>query len=156
MQLSNDKNIDSLHRYLQANFPALASANIEFDSESDEYLTLRAPLAQNHNDLDTAFGGSLYNLAMVSCWSTLYLGCSGRIAAPKIVARDVQMRFRHPVTETVLRARCRKPNSRQWDGFFAHYEKAGRTSITLTSSIATPDGNAAYFDGVFVLLEHSV
>ncbi|NNC54178.1 MAG: hypothetical protein HKO07_00495 [Pseudomonadales bacterium] len=154
MQLSDAKKIEKLHGYLASHFPALQAAAIEFDNESDEYLRLRAPLAKNHNDLNTAFGGSLYNLAMVACWSTLYLACAEHLAKPKIVTRDVQMRFRHPVTEPVLVARCRKPNTRQWEGFFAHYEKAGRTSITLTSSIVTSEGTAAYFDGVFVLLEH--
>lgn len=153
MQLSSKEKLASLGEYLQQHFPALASAQIEFDEETDDYLVLRAPLAQNHNDLQTAFGGSLYNLALMSCWSTLYLGCRKRLTQPRIVTRDAQMRYRHPVEDKIIRASCRKPNTRQWDGFFAHYEKAGRTSITLTSSIRTVDGTAAYFDGVFVLLE---
>ncbi|MGB5326043.1 MAG: YiiD C-terminal domain-containing protein [Pseudomonadales bacterium] len=153
MQLSSNEKHASLSEYLRQHFPALASANIEFDEETDDYFVLRAPLAHNHNDLQTAFGGSLYNLALMSCWSTLYLACSGRIAQPRIVTRDAQMRYRHPVADSIIRASCRKPNSRQWDGFFAHYDTAGRTSITLTSSIIIAEGTAAYFDGVFVLLE---
>lgn len=155
MRLSNEKNIASLELYLRQHFPALASAGLTFDNESEDYLVMSAPLAKNHNDLDTAFGGSLYNLALMSCWSTLYLACSERIESPRIVTRDAQMRYRHPVDDAIIHASCRKPNTRQWEGFFAHYEKAGRTSITLTSSIRNDQGTAAYFDGVFVLLEQS-
>lgn len=155
MQLTDEKRIAALHSYLQGNFPSLAAQKIRFEEETDDYLVMSAPLDCNHNDLHTAFGGSLYNLALVSCWSTLFLACQQHMDAPRIVTRDAQMRYRHPVEDAMVRASCRKPNARQWDGFFAHYEKAGRTSITLTSNISIAAGTAAYFDGVFVLLENS-
>ena len=152
MPTTDPISIEQLQHYLADHFPAVASEGIAFDSESDEYLVLAAPLEKNHNDQQTAFGGSLYNLALMSCWVTLYRACSQHIQKPRIVTRDAQMRYRHPVTSASIRASCRKPNPRQWEGFFAHYQRAQRTSITLTSRINSGDEVAAYFEGVFVLL----
>ncbi len=152
VQKSDPRTLKQLEHFLAEHFPAVARDGIVFDSESEDYLVLKAPLAKNHNDLQTAFGGSLYNLALMSCWVTLYLECIKHIKNPHIVTRDAQMRYRHPVTSSIITAACRKPNARQWEGFFAHYAKAGRTSITLTSRISNESEVSAYFDGVFVLL----
>ena len=82
----------------------------------------------------------------------MYLACVQRFEDPNIVVRDGQVRYRRPCREKTITATCRNPNARQWDGFFAHYEKAGQTTLSLTSKIYDGDEIAAYFDGVFVLL----
>jgi len=150
--MSHTVSTTQLQHYLAEHFPAVTMQGIAFDSQNDTELVLSAPLEKNHNDLNTAFGGSLYNLALVSCWATLFLECSNYMSQPRIVTRDAQMRYRHPVTNANIQATCRKPNPRQWEGFFAHFAKANRTSITLTSKIMQGTDVAAYFDGVFVLL----
>ncbi|MGB1192390.1 MAG: YiiD C-terminal domain-containing protein, partial [Pseudomonadales bacterium] len=93
-----------------------------------------------------------FNVALMACWGALYLECRKHIENPNIVTRDGQIRYRHPCDEKIIRANCRKPNERQWEGFFAHYEKTGKTSLSLTSKIMNGDDIAAYFEGVFVLL----
>ncbi|MCH1488623.1 MAG: thioesterase domain-containing protein [Pseudomonadales bacterium] len=152
MATMDPKDLRQLEGYLAKHFPSVARAGIEYATQSDDFLVLQAPLAKNHNDQDSAFGGSLYNLALMSCWVTLYLECIKSVENPRLVTRDAQMRYRHPASSPILKASCRKPNPRQWDGFFAHYQKAGRSSITLTSQIRNETDVVAYFDGVFVLL----
>ena len=44
----------------------------DYDSRS---LTLTAPLGPSINDKLTAFGGSIYVVAVMACWGMVYLRC---------------------------------------------------------------------------------
>ena len=141
-----------LNEFIREHLPSINASGVELEYYDHEHLVLSAPLALNHNDRGKAFGGSIFNIALMACWGALYLECRKKIEKPNIVTRDGQIRYRHPFDEKIIRATCRLPNQRQWDGFFAHYEKTGKTSLSLTSKIMHGDDVAAYFDGVFVLL----
>lgn len=141
-----------LNDFITQHLPSIDAAGVAVETHNESSLVLSAPLALNHNDRGKAFGGSIYNIALMACWGALYLECRKHIENPNIVTRDGQIRYRHPCDEKIIRANCRKPNERQWEGFFAHYEKTGKTSLSLTSKIMNGDDIAAYFEGVFVLL----
>lgn len=141
-----------LHEFIRQHLPSIDACGVEVDSYDESQLVLRAPLALNHNDRNKAFGGSIFNIALMSCWGALYMECRKHMDSPNIVTRDGQIRYRQPYDEPIIKAACRMPNQRQWEGFFAHYEKTGKTSLSLTSKIMNGDEIAAYFDGVFVLL----
>ena len=134
------------------NIPAAQQVQAELSDYTNESLTLSAPLSLNHNDHGNAFGGSLYNIAVLAGWTALFLECRDRIERPHIVTRDAQIRYRHPVTENVIEAICKLPNKRQWDGFFAHYEKSGQTTISLICTIASGGEIAARLEALYVLL----
>ena len=142
-----------LSSYFELHLPSVNAAGVKLHAIDEETLTLSAPLDQHHNEFGIAFGASLYQLAMTACWSALFLKCEAHIKHPNIVTRDGQIRYRHPCTEPLVKATCRLPNARQWDGFFAHFEKTGKTSLTLTSTVMSGSDISAYFDGVFVLLD---
>ena len=150
-----------LDRFISEHLPSIHNCGICVVEDNDTELVLAAPLALNHNDHDKAFGSAIYNIMQMACWGTLWLECQqhSNIVGPQpnILTRDGQIRYRQQYAEAELRARCRKPIARQWDGFFAHYEKTGKTSLSLTAhllpDLADPKNVAAYFDGVFVLLE---
>lgn len=144
--------VDSVNDYIQRCLPSIRSIGVTVQSADEKAVVLTAPLELNDNGRGCAFGASLYSIAMASCWATMYMACEQRFGNPNIVARDGQIRYRRPCKEAVITATCRNPNPRQWDGFFAHYEKAGQTTLSLTSKIQDGDEIAAYFDGVFVLL----
>ena len=146
-----------LNQFIAEHLPSIQAAGVSVTEHNDSELIMTAPLALNHNDRGNAFGGSIYNIAMMACWGTLYLECIKHIdepslCKPNIVTRDGQIRYRHPCTEETIQVSCRQPNARQWDGFFAHYEKTGKTSLSLTSKIMSGGEICAYFEGVFVLL----
>ena len=153
--LDNGLNVgldDGLNAFITQHLPSINAAGVKVESQNDEQLILSTPLSLNHNDRGNAFGGSIFNIALMACWGALYIECRKHIENPNIVTRDGQIRYRQPCVEETIRATCRKPEARQWDGFFAHYEKTGKTSLSLTSKIMNGDEIAAYFEGVFVLL----
>jgi len=143
----------TLASYFKKYLPSVHAAGTQLELLNDDILVMSAPLTDNHTEQGVAYGGSLYQLAMTACWSALYLKCVEQLPKPNILTRDGQIRYRHPCSENPLKATCKLPNARQWDGFFAHFEKTGKTSLTLTSTIMNGNEVSAYFDGVFVLLD---
>ncbi len=141
-----------LDEFISEHLPSVHSCGVTVEAHNTEQLILAAPIALNHNDRQNAFGGSIFNIALMACWGSLFFECRKHFEHPNIVTRDGQIRYRQPCSEEIIRATCRQPNARQWDGFFAHYEKTGKTSLTLTSKIMNGNEIAAYFEGVFVLL----
>lgn len=141
-----------LNDFINEHLPSISASGVELESYDKEHIVLCAPLALNHNDRGFAFGGSIFNIALTACWAALHMKCHKHMEKPNIVTRDGQIRYRQPCDDKIIRATCRLPNERQWEGFFAHYEKTGKTSLSLTSKIMHGDEIAAYFDGVFVLL----
>lgn len=144
-----------LHNYFEQHLPSVNASGTQLEQLSSESLVLSVPLDKNSNEYGKIYGGSLYQLAMTACWSALYLQCAEKIKQPNIVTRDGHIRYRQPCSGSLIKATCRLPDARQWDGFFAHYEKTGKTSLTLTSKIMNGNDVAAYFDGVFVLLDEN-
>lgn len=143
---------EQINRYIHEQLPSMAAMGASVESVDETALILTAPLDQNHNGHGSAFGASLYSVAMMSCFAAMYLACREHFDSPTIMIRDGQMRYRQPCDQPIIRASCRMPNIRQWEGFFAHYEKAGKTTLSLTSKILQVDDVCAYFDGLFVLV----
>lgn len=141
-----------INQFIAEQLPAMAAIGAEVESFDSKQLVLKAPLALNHNGRGIAFGASIYSIAMMAGFATMYVACRQYFDNPNILLRDGQIRYRAPCNEDIIRATCRNPDEKQWEGFFAHYEKTGKTTLSLTSKIMSGGEMAAYFDGVFVLL----
>ena len=142
-----------INEYISKYLPGVDACKIKVEKKDNKTLIVNAPLENNHNDRGIAFGGNLYNIALMACWSTMYLECKKRINKPNILTRDGQIRYRHQCVQKNIQAICNMPNERQWEGFFAHFEKTGKTSLSLSSKIISNNEIAVFFDGVFVLLD---
>ena len=55
-----------MQRRLAADFPLARHIGIVVDSAGDDGIVLRAPLGPNANDKGTAFGGSLFSVAVLT------------------------------------------------------------------------------------------
>ena len=115
-----------LNEFITQHLPSIDAAGVAVDIDNEQQLILSAPLTLNHNDRGNAFGGSIFNIALMACWGTLYLECRKHINHPNIVTRDGQIRYRQPCDEKIIRASCKKPNQRQWDGFLLTLKKPAR------------------------------
>lgn len=141
-----------LAAYIEQHLPHAAATGVALDSISETTLDMSILLENNHNEMGQAFGSGIYTVCHMACWSALYLQCLDKIDQPRILTRDAQIRYRHPITTKKITASCRLPNPTQWKGFFAHFKNTGKTTLTLTSRIHNELGIAVYFDGVFVVL----
>ena len=121
---------------------------IVVESADDSAVVLRAPLAPNANYKGTAFGGSLYSVAVLTGWAwvTRYLAARG-LAADAVI-QESNVRFLVPV-QGELRACVAAPSDAQIDKFRKMLQRAGRGRIRLRVEINYGEALAMLFEGVF-------
>ena len=121
---------------------------IVVESADDNTVVLRAPLASNVNYKGTAFGGSLYSLAVLTGWSwvTRYLAARG-LSADAVIQQS-SVRFFKPV-QGELRACAVAPSDTQIDKFCKMLRRAGRGRIHLRVEINYGETLATLFEGEF-------
>ncbi len=121
---------------------------IVVESADDAGLVIRAPLAPNANFKGTAFGGSLFCVAVLTGWAwvTRYLAASD-LAADAVI-QESTMRYLVPV-QGVLRARLTTPPAPHIERFRKMLLRAGRGRIQLKVSIHQGETLATEFEGVF-------
>jgi thioesterase domain-containing protein len=139
-------------KYLQqrilGEFALAKHIGIEVESADDSLVVLRAPLAPNANYKGTAFGGSLYSVAVLTGWAwvTRYLAARGLSA--DAVIQESNVRFLAPV-QGELRASAAAPADEQIDKFRKMLQRAGRGRIRLRVDIHNDQTLATLFEGVF-------
>ena len=155
-----DELISNLKSFVEDHLPLGRAMNISVIQFDGQQLSLSAPLALNNNDKGTAFGGSLYCLAVMCCWSWFYLRCLDTriepIGVPNIVVTKASIDYLLPVTDETIIATCRLDDEAIWQGFVDHYSAKGSAKIQLDATIYTGNNaikqKAVTFTGSYGLL----
>jgi len=139
---------DYLQNRIAGEFALARHIGIVVESADDAAVVLRAPLAPNANYKGTAFGGSLYSLAVLTGWAwvTRYLAARGLSA--DAVIQESSTRFLVPV-EGELRASAAAPADAQIDKFRKMLQRAGRGRIRVRVDIYYDQTLATCFEGAF-------
>ncbi len=139
---------DYLQGRIVSEFALARHIGIVVESADDAAVVLRAPLAPNANYKGTAFGGSLYSVAVLSGWAwvTRYLAARG-VAADAVI-QESSTRFLAPV-QGEIRASVAAPTDAQIDKFRKMLQRAGRGRIRLRVAIHYDQTLATLFEGVF-------
>ena len=138
--------------YLQAlivrEFALARHMGIIVESADDDAVVLRAPLALNANYKGTAFGGSLYSVAVLTGWAwvTRFLAAQG-LAADAVI-QESNVHYLSPV-QGELRASTVAPSAMQMERFRKMLQRAGRGRIRLRVEIKCDHTLATLFEGVF-------
>jgi thioesterase domain-containing protein len=138
----------ALQRRIVSEFPLARHIGIEVECADDRGVTLSAALAPNANYKGSAFGGSLFSVAVLTGWAwvTRYLIMSN-LAADAVI-QESTIRYRYPV-HGVLRAKLVVPPSAQIDKFKRMLLRAGRGRIRLAVNIHHGEHVATEFEGDF-------
>jgi len=143
---------DTLNRFLQEHIPLTGAMQLQASAYDGQTLHLTAPLAPNVNDKGTAFGGSLYNIAVLCGWSLLRLKLNeAGLNKKSIVIQEAHTRYLLPVTGE-LRASCTLTSDVLTE-FLHPLQNKGRARITLTVTIHQQDKTAVEFTGNYVALD---
>jgi thioesterase domain-containing protein len=118
------------------------------EAADDAALVLRAPLAPNANHKGTAFGGSLYSLAVLTGWAWLTRFLATRKLDAEAVIQESSMRFLKPV-HGEMRACLEIPADAEVDKFQRMLERADRGRIRLLVKMLEGSALATVFDGLF-------
>lgn len=143
---------DTLTRFLHDNIPLTGAMQLQASAYDGERLELTAPLAANINDKGTAFGGSLYNIAVLCGWSLLRLKLDeAGLNRKNIVIHEANTRYLLPVTGE-LRASC-SITTDALNELTQTLEKRSRARITLFVTIHQQEQAAVEFTGQYVVLD---
>jgi thioesterase domain-containing protein len=139
----------ALEQILHTEIPISREMGIRVSSYDGARLTLDAPLAPNTNHKSTAFGGSLYSIAVLCGWGLLHLKLADARMHKHIVIQDSRIRHLHPVVHD-LHAECRLDDA-AFKHFFQTLNLRGRARISLDVVITDNDRTAVEFSGRYVV-----
>jgi len=131
--------------------PLSKSMKIEVKSFNEKVLELYAPLEVNINHMDTAFGGSLYNLAVLTGWGLVYTVLAENNLTGHIIIQDATIKYLKPIA-TDMYANCTIENEGAKDKFLKIYKKRGLSRIHLKVNVYDENKNLGVtFEGSYVV-----
>jgi thioesterase domain-containing protein len=118
------------------------------DSANEAAMILRAPLAPNANHQGSAFGGSLYSIAVLTGWAWMTRFLATRKLDADAVIQESSIRYLAPVRGE-MRASIEIPGGAEVDKFQKMLERARRGRIRLQVNVYAGATLATVFDGLF-------
>lgn len=138
-----------LERTLHSEIPLSQAMGIRVAGYDGRCLRLAAPLAPNINHKLTAFGGSLYSLAVLCGWGLLHLKLAEAGLHKHIVIQEGSIRYLHPLNQEMV-AECCVDDS-ELGRFLRMLEKHDRARLSLAVAIGKEGQPAVEFSGRYVV-----
>lgn len=146
-------NIDLLReaeQFFHERIPITRAMGIRVVKDHAQCFAIEAPLALNHNHLQTAFGGSVNAIATLAGYGFLWLQLRDENA--QVVIASSSIRFLQPVRGTI-RAICLLPEDSELQSFRATLREKEKARITLHVRVEEGAQEAAKFEAAFVAFQ---
>lgn len=141
--------LQQLQNLLNNEIPITRSLEISVTYYNGSILEITAPLKPNINHKSTAFGGSLYTLAVLSGWGLLHLKMHENHLNGHIVIQQSEADYIHPVTKDFV-ARASIEETTAGRGF-KMFKKKGKTRFVLDTTIEQDGRVAMKMTGRYVI-----
>ena len=141
--------IATLEHTLHSEIPLSQAMGIRVVNYDGASLCLTAPLAPNINHKSTAFGGSLYSLAVLCGWGLLHIKLAEMGFKKHIVIQDGHIRYLLPVNAD-MQAECSLDET-TLKHFLRTLTKHGCARLALDVVIKHPSQVAVEFSGRYVV-----
>lgn len=139
--------------------PLSQALGLKLEAYDGRQLMVSAPLAPNRNHQNTAFGGSLYAVAVTAAWGLVELLLQDAALEGKVVVQTGEMTYLEPVDDDFF-ALCELPDDSFLERFHKSLARHGKGRMELTSRIyrgqptlMPPGEPRARFQGRFVVQE---
>ncbi len=140
---------ENLRDYLYSQIPLSKAMSVEIKQADLSGVEVTAPLAPNSNHMDTAFGGSLGTLLILSGYAYLFHRLQMSGIQCHVLIKESKTNYLLPVKED-LRAICVAPQEEDYAKFLGILQRRGIARIILTAYIETSEGRACLFSGEFI------
>jgi len=135
--------------YLHEHIPLTAHLGAVAEYYDGETVRLSAPLEPNLNHRNTAFGGSISALAILSGWTLLHLKLREAGICNRLVIQQSSLDFLDPIADD-FRAECTLPPKEAWQRFLNTLRRRGRARIKVESRIVAGAGTGGRHEGSYV------
>ncbi len=139
----------TLERTLHDEIPLSQAMGVSVTDYDGTSLKLSAPLATNINHKSTAFGGSLYSLAVLCGWGMLHLKLAEAALHKHIVIQESNIRYLRPVAQD-MQAECNLDDE-TLNKFLRTLNKHDRARLSLDVIIHNQGQPAVEFTGRYVV-----
>jgi thioesterase domain-containing protein len=139
---------DELTAYLHRQIPIVAQLGAQAMVCTPERVVLRAPLALNRNHHNTAFGGSLALMGILSGWSLLHVALLAEGLETKLVVQKTDCEFLQPLTDDLV-AETLRPMPENWTRFLATLRRYKRGRVDVQTTLRAFGAEAVIHRGVF-------
>lgn len=140
----------SLQSVLHAEIPLTREMKISVVRCTDKLVELSAPLEPNINHKCTAFGGSLYCVAVLCGWGFIFNQMQLNKLSGHIVIQHSEVDYRLPV-DGEIRATCELLEQTILHRFIKTFVRKEKARIKLQINIIFNDENAMQFTGHYVV-----
>jgi thioesterase domain-containing protein len=138
-----------LEALLHEEIPLTRAMGIRAAGYDGHCLRLSAPLAPNINHKSTAFGGSLYSLAVACGWGLIHLKLAEAALRKHIVIQESSIRYLHPVSGELQAACCVEGSA--LERFLRALHRHDRARLELDVTIMHEGRPAVEFAGRYVV-----
>lgn len=140
-----------LQSILHEEIPLTRSMGLSVNTVDTNRVILTAPLEPNINHKCTAFGGSLYSVAVLCGWSLIYSRLHDlQLHSGHIVIQSSEVNYLLPVDGTI-RAICTLQDPEAFDKFTKIYKRKKIARIELNTQIVFQEKIALDFTGQYVV-----
>ncbi len=136
--------------YLHANIPLTAALGAQLRRAEPGLVEIAAPLEPNLNHRNTAFGGSLAALGILSGWALLHLGLRAEDIKARIVVQKSEAEFVAPGAAELLAVSRRDEGA--WQGFVKNLRRGRRARIAVATEISAGGARVLLHTGTYVAL----
>jgi thioesterase domain-containing protein len=143
--------IATLEHTLHSEIPLSQTMGIRVTNYDGASLCLTAPLAPNINHKSTAFGGSLYSLAVLCGWGLLHIKLAEMGLKKHIVIQEGSIQYLFPV-KADMQAECQLDEI-AFNRLLRTLKKHGRARLVLNARIHQNGQTAVTFTGSYVVHE---
>jgi len=140
----------TLQHVLHDEIPLTRTIGIRVTQCDAQGVCLSAPLEPNINHKCTAFGGSLYSIAVLCGWSFVYQQMKRHHLSGHIVIQQSEVQYALPVDGEIT-AICTSNDEAMLEKFITTYKRRGRARIKLQVKIVYKNQDAMTFDGQYVV-----
>lgn len=141
----------ALRNYLHAHIPLSEAMQVEVVAAQADRTTLSAPLGPNINHRETAFGGSVSALAILSAWALLHTRLVAEGVDCQLVIQRNTIDYDRPI-QGPFQATAALAEGEDWPRFLRTFARKGVARIAVASLVAFDGRPAARFTGSFVAM----
>lgn len=141
----------TLQSYLHEHIPLSKAMQAEVIAVQTDAIVLRAPLEPNINHRETAFGGSVSALVILSAWSLLHTKLQREGVECQLVIQRNTMDYDLPIAGPFY-ATATLNEAEDWPRFIRMFARKGRARITVASVLEFNGAPVGRFSGDFVAI----
>ncbi len=145
----NENNLQEILDYIHEHIPITVQLGASISAYEGNSLTIAAPLAENLNHRQSAFGGSLSAIAILSGWALLFIKLKELGISSRLVIQKTEFDFKAPVIDD-FQSVSELPSAAKYDRFLTILNRKGKARLVVESQVTCNGQLCGTHTGTFV------